>query len=136
MQLSPYLVFNGACAEAFTAYRSIFGAPEPVLFRLRDMPGERPPGPDDAVMHGELVLGATTLTGADDIMGNSPVMAGASVLVTLDTTAESRRVFGALAAGGEVRMPFEATFWSAGFGTLTDRWGIRWMISTTQERNE
>jgi PhnB protein len=27
-------------------------------------------------------------------------------------------------------MPFAATFWSPGFGSLIDRFGIPWMINT------
>jgi len=33
-----------------------------------------------------------------------------------------------LADGGTIEMPWAQTFWSAGFGTLTDRFGIKWMI--------
>jgi PhnB protein len=29
-------------------------------------------------------------------------------------------------------MPFQATFWSPGFGMLVDRFGIPWMINCEQ----
>ena len=41
----------------------------------------------------------------------------------------SKRVFDALAAGGQVTMPFAATFWSPGFGMVTDRFGTPWMVN-------
>ena len=34
-----------------------------------------------------------------------------------------------LADGGEIHMAFEPTFWGAGFGTLRDRFGTRWMVN-------
>jgi len=40
-----------------------------------------------------------------------------------------RRVFDALAAGGSVTVPFEKTFWTEGFGMLTDRFGVPWMVN-------
>jgi PhnB protein len=27
-------------------------------------------------------------------------------------------------------MPFEATFWSPGFGALIDKFGVPWMVNT------
>jgi PhnB protein len=41
----------------------------------------------------------------------------------------AERAFNALAAGGQVQMPFQKTFWSAGFGMLTDRFGVPWMVN-------
>jgi PhnB protein len=46
----------------------------------------------------------------------------------MPTAEEARRVFDRLAEGGEVRMPLERTFWTPAFGTLTDRFGTRWMV--------
>ena len=37
-------------------------------------------------------------------------------------------VFDALAEHGQIHMEFAKTFWSEGFGTLTDRYGTRWMV--------
>ena len=36
---------------------------------------------------------------------------------------KARAAFAALSEGGSVTMPFEKTFWAAGFGMLTDRFG-------------
>ena len=41
----------------------------------------------------------------------------------------TQRVFDALAVGGQVTMPFAATFWSPGFGMVTDRFGTPWMVN-------
>ncbi|MBN8464365.1 MAG: hypothetical protein J0M01_16380 [Dechloromonas sp.] len=50
--------------------------------------------------------------------------------VTLDVC--SIRLFHALAAGGEIDMPLQNMFWGAYFGSLTDRFGIRWMVNCAQ----
>ena len=48
-------------------------------------------------------------------------------------TAEGQRVFKALADGGQVAMPFEKTFWSEGFGMVTDRFGTPWMVNVAHK---
>ena len=55
---------------------------------------------------------------------------GFDVTFHSEDAAEARRVFDALSAGGKVTMPFEATFWSPGYGSLTDQFGIPWMVNT------
>ncbi len=48
---------------------------------------------------------------------------------TVGDVAEARRVFEALADGGEVRMPLAETFWSPMFGMCVDRFGTPWMVN-------
>lgn len=47
--------------------------------------------------------------------------------------AEGRRLFDALAQGGQTTMPFEATFWSPGFGMVKDRYGTPWMMNVATQ---
>jgi len=42
---------------------------------------------------------------------------------------EARRWFEQLAAGGRIVMPFAEVFWSPGYGSLVDRFGVPWMIN-------
>lgn len=44
---------------------------------------------------------------------------------------EAKRVFEALADGGEVFMPFAPRFFSGGFGACLDRFGVNWMVDTS-----
>ena len=46
--------------------------------------------------------------------------------------AEAERIFQALGEGGNVRMPFQQTFWATRFGMLVDRFGTPWMINCSQ----
>jgi PhnB protein len=59
-----------------------------------------------------------------------PGQAGSAVHLIRPDAEAAGATFAALAEGGEVTMPFAATFWAAGFGMLRDRWGVSWMIST------
>jgi len=58
-------------------------------------------------------------------------MASASLMTELlkgKTEAEAKRLFAALADGGQVRMPLTKTFFSPSFGMLADRFGVGWMV--------
>jgi PhnB protein len=59
------------------------------------------------------------------------VTSGNNVYINLepDTRPETDRLFAALAAGGAVEMPLQEMFWGGYFGSLTDRFGIRWMFN-------
>lgn len=133
MQPIPYLFFRDTCAEAFGVYAEVFGSDSPELIPATS---QIPDAPANLVMHAAVRVGEGWLHGADDFSGGEFVpMAGVSISVTLPDLATSTRVFAALSAGGEVRQPLMATFFSPGFGFFTDRFGVRWMINTapTQE---
>jgi PhnB protein len=51
-----------------------------------------------------------------------------SVGVSVDTVDDARRVFDALAEGGQVTATLMETFFSPAFGTCVDRCGVPWMI--------
>jgi PhnB protein len=57
---------------------------------------------------------------------------GVSLSVNCTEVAEGERLFKALAAGGSVKMPFAASFWSPGFGMLVDQFGVPWMVNVDQ----
>ncbi|MBA4146128.1 MAG: hypothetical protein C0523_10210, partial [Cytophaga sp.] len=42
---------------------------------------------------------------------------------------EAKRIFDALAEGGNISMPLQDMFWGAYFGSFTDRYGINWMVN-------
>ena len=130
MTPTPYLFFNGNCADAMTAYADIFGSAVEEVMHGSDMPGDFPV-PEERkgwIMHSTLRIGDGQIMASDNIMGHSDPMAGSSVLVSFPTLARAQEVFARLSDGGEVMMAFEPTFWSAGFGTCTDRFGVKWMV--------
>lgn len=138
-RVSTYLNFPRTTEAAFAFYRSVFQtdylAP---IARFRDMPpapGQPPLRDEDGnlVMHVELpILGGHVLMGTDasESMGFS-VTPGNNVYINLepDDRPETDRLFAALAAGGTVEVPLQEMFWGGYFGSLTDRFGTRWMVN-------
>lgn len=134
MHPTPYLLFNGNCAEAMAAYAKIFGSEVNTAMKAGEMPDV--PIPDDRkdwIAHSDLKIGDGVLMASDNIFGQPEPMAACSVMLSYPTTAEARAIFDKLADGGAITMAFEPTFWSAGFGTCTDRFGVHWMIGTDEE---
>jgi len=130
----PYLFFNGSCADAIAFYVDVFGGDVVMSMPFSDLPpGEMdlPEGAGDLVMHATIRIGNGHLMMSDNV-GDRTQMAGCSVNVSLPDVAASKAAFDRLAEGGSIDMPHEATFWDPGFGAVTDRFGIRWMIGTDQ----
>jgi PhnB protein len=126
--------FDGDCREAFTTYARILGGEVRAMLSHRDMPGMGGDVPEermDRIIHAWLDIGESALMGQDmqDFAGRQ----GMSVMVAADTLADAERIFGELAEGGTVMMPFGPQPWSQGFGLLTDRFGVTWGIDTAGE---
>ena len=136
---STYLNFPRCTEQAFNFYRSVFGGdfngPIHGFADVPAAPGQPPMAEADRslVMHVELpILGGHVLMGTDapESMGFT-VNAGNDLHINLepDSRAEADRLFKALAAGGKVEMPLQEIFWGANFGSLTDSFGIHWMVN-------
>ena len=136
---STYLNFMGKTEDAFNFYRSVFRTElAGQIQRMRDAPaapGMPPLGEAEKkmIMHVELpIVGGHVLMGTDALesMGHKLVF-GTNVSINLepDTREEARRLFTALARGGEVTMELQDMFWGAYFGSLTDKFGVQWMVN-------
>ena len=138
-RVSTYLNFPRSTEQAFEFYRSVFGGEfAGGIHRFADIPPTpgQPPLPEadrQLVMHVELaILGGHVLMGTDapESMGFK-VTPGNNMFINLepDTRGETERLFAALAQGGSVGMPLQDMFWGAYFGSLTDRFGVQWMLN-------
>ena len=142
-RVSTYLNFARTTETAFLFYKSVFKT-EFVgsINRFKDVPAApgQPPLSDadrELVMHVELpILGGHVLMGTDapESMGFT-LTAGNNVYINLepDTRAETQQLYAALAEGGKVEMELQDAFWGGYFGSLTDRFGIRWMFNCTSK---
>ena len=142
-QVSTYLNFERSTEEAFVFYKSVFGTEfQGEIVRFSAVPPqEGQPGIRDEdknlVMHVSLpILGGHVLMGTDapESMGFT-LNQGNNVYICLDpdTRAEADKLFAALSAGGEVEMAMEEMFWGDYFGSLIDRYGVRWMVNYTSK---
>lgn len=131
MELSPYLTFNGDCANAFKFYeKTLNGTMEMMQTHGESaMKDQVPADWKDKIIHARLNVGHFVLMGSDAPPADYTKPAGVSVSISMGT-ADAERAFNALSAGGSVTMPFQKTFWSPGFGMLVDRFGIPWMVNS------
>ncbi len=88
-----------------------------------------PPGMADRIMHATLQGPGFQLVAFDASDLGSGSMTRASISIALPDVEEARRIFEALAADGAIQMPYEKQFWGATFGSLTDKFGISWMVN-------
>lgn len=129
--LDSYLFFDGQCREAMDFYQRTLGGqmismltyaqgPEPQ--QCAAQAGER-------IMHAHLLLDGRNLMASDcppDRPAGTP--RGFALSLNYPSADDARRTFDALAAGGQVTMPMQRTFWIESFGMLTDRFGVPWMV--------
>ncbi len=137
MQVQPYLFFNGCCDEVIAFYQQALNAEVILLMRFKDAPpgagGTPDPAMADKVMHATVRVGDSHVLMSDGgACSEHKAHAGFSLSLATDDVAAGQRSFNALAEGGNVTMPFQATFWSPGFGMLVDRFGVAWMVNVQQ----
>lgn len=133
IQLNTYLNFDGNTEEAFTFYQSVLGGEVTELMRYSDMPADdNMPITDDIkekIMHmGLAISDHCMLMGSDGI--GEPLIQGNNytIAITPDSDAEAKRIFSALSANGEIKIPLEPQFWGSLFGLCVDKFGVQWMV--------
>ena len=143
-RVSTYLNFDGNTKEAFLFYKSIFktefvGKGMQYFGDIPPMPGQ-PPVADEVksmVLHVELpITGGHTLMGTDapKEMGFQLTRGNhMHICIQPESREEASRLFEELSKDGEVTMPLADMFFGAYFGELTDKYGIRWMISYSNQ---
>ena len=134
MQLNPYLSFKGQCAEAFEFYKQCLGGNIQTMMTHGGSPmaDQVPSEWRDKILHATLIVGESTLMGADVPPDSYKEPGGFSITIQINDSAEAERIFGALSEGGTVTMPLQETFWAARFGMVVDRFGIPWMVNCGQ----
>lgn len=130
--LTPYLLFNGNCADAMNFYKSCFGG------QLELMTNESAPKdacPSDMkldpkqIMHACLTSGDLTLMASDNPISKPVLGDNISMTIQCKTKEETDKLFKDLSTGGTVTMPLADTFWGAYFGTVQDKFGFHWMLN-------
>ena len=139
MQIQPYLFFEGRTDEAIDFYKKAVGAKVTMLMRNKESPdkpppGMLPPGSDDKVMHAAVTIGDSVVMMSDGMVSGKPNFSGVSLSLTVKDVADGERKFKALGEGGKVSLPFGKTFFAEGFGMVTDRFGLGWMVMAGPSR--
>jgi PhnB protein len=136
MDIRPYVFFNGRCEEALKFYGEAIGAEVIFQMRYKDAPpdaqSQMRPGTEDKIMHASIKSGSTIWMASDGHCDPQATFSGFSLSLTADDAASAEKYFNALAEGGSVTMPWQATFWSKGFGMVVDRFGLGWMVTVPE----
>lgn len=143
MKVHPYLNYDGKTEEAFRFYEKALGGKLGDIHRFGGMPQHEgftlTPEQQNGVMHvalelpdGQMIMASDTLPG----MGPARV-AGNNISISVhpDSKPDADRMFNALAEGGTITMPIADQFWGDYFGSLTDRFGVNWMVNYTPPRS-
>lgn len=133
MIVLPYLDFSGRAEEAAEFYQKAVGAKVNVKMRVSDSPdpmppGMMPPGSEQKILHMELQIGASKVMATDGMCTGKTNFAGVSLTAIVDSPEEAGKVFASLTDGGNVQMPLGPTFFAHSFGTLSDKFGVTWMV--------
>ncbi len=145
LKTTPHLNFRGDARAALQFYESVFGGQAFIrtygdLGMPKDAPGA------DNVVFGQVATADGFRVLAYDIpgeSGGSTHNAGATrrengltitdqrffVAIEGDTFDEVKGYWEKLSAGASIVEPFAASAWSAGFGMVTDEFGVTWILS-------
>ncbi|KQR90051.1 hypothetical protein ASG35_02190 [Burkholderia sp. Leaf177] len=135
MRLEPYLYFNGRAEEALAFYEHAIGAETLSLLRFKESPEGVTATPEwqDKIMHATFRIGSSIIMASDGVNAAPQVFSGFSIAIVADDDESGQRMFDALSAEGNVRMEWQPTFWSSGFGMISDKFGIPWIVSVMDD---
>jgi PhnB protein len=145
IQSTTHLNFRGTARQALDFYQSVFGGHVSAttygdVGMPKDLPGA------DKVVFGQVQnddgfrLMAYDIPGHDDdgpeaIAGTTRRENGATITdrtffqsLRAESLEEATTYWNALSEGAEVVEPLAASPWSSGFGMLTDRFGVTWVV--------
>ncbi|MGL5865772.1 MAG: VOC family protein [Dermatophilaceae bacterium] len=127
--LNPYLNFPGQAREAMEFYQQALGGDLEVS-TFGEYGGDGPSA--DGVMHAKLTTPLGFVLMASDMPpGEGQThQPGTNVHVSIGgDDPELREQWERLSEGATITMPLEKQVWGDEFGTLTDRFGIHWMVN-------
>ncbi len=138
MKLTPFLLFDGNCAEAMAFYHSCLGG-ELTITKVGDSPmkGQHPPEQQNKVVKARLISGTIDISATDWLHPTRTPKQGNTVCLYMSeaTSTELRDIFDKLSEGADPTlldslrdMPFGS------YGHLADKYGVHWFF--TGEKQE
>lgn len=134
--IEVYLNFNGLAAEAAHHYAAAFQGEVSYLATFGeapDKPADWPPEAEKLVMHANVKTYAGEIMLSDDMPGSKLSFGeGMWACVSHEDLDKLRFTFDALSQGGEVVSPMQETFFSPLYGMVRDKFGVGWMIMSSE----
>ncbi|WP_039055678.1 VOC family metalloprotein YjdN [Enterobacter sp. Bisph1] len=143
MPLTPYISFSGQCEQAIAFYQQALKAELTYKITFGEMPkSEQESSADEGCAAGQafadndIAHAALRIAGSEIMMSdgrqNQADYSGFTLSLTTEDVAQGKIWFDALAAEGRVTMAWQETFWAHGFGMVTDKFGIPWMVNVVK----
>ncbi len=142
MSLSPYISFSGQCEQAIAFYQQALNAELTYKITFGEMPKTQESNNDEGcasgqafadndIAHANLRIAGGEIMMSDGRQSQADYRGFTLSLATQDV-AQGKTWFDALAAEGRVTMAWQETFWAHGFGMVTDKFGIPWMVNVAK----
>lgn len=141
--INPYLIFDGKGQEAIAFYQEALDAEVIGVQTFGEMPGSPESSvPEEAksrVLHALLKIGDSHLMLSDTFPGphseSHQIGNQVTIAIAISDVEKTRQVWEKLTDEGEEGMALQETFWSPLYGTVTDKYGITWHLSTDAADN-
>ena len=127
--LVPYLFFNGNCKAAMEFYRdALDGKLEIFTTGASNQPEFKDQDPN-LVLNSTISAGPISFMASDSL--HEKTKGGENVYLYLDCASRTEvdKLYGALSKGGTADMKPQDHFWGAYMGSLTDAFGVCWMVN-------
>ncbi|KMK77737.1 VOC family protein [Alkalihalobacillus pseudalcaliphilus] len=133
-KIIPYLMFSGDAKAAMEFYQKVLGAEIIMEVTYGDMPDSPSQDEKDLIAHAHLKIDSSDIM-ISDSPSKFPVKQGDQVSICLSShdVERSKQFFDGLKEGALIKMPFQETSFSKGYGSLVDRFGVTFLIDTAQE---
>ncbi len=132
LNLTPFLLFDGNCAEAMTFYKSCLGG-ELTLTKVKDTPmqAQYPPEQHEKIIYAQLNSSKAEISATDWLHTTRKPKPGNMVAVRLHggTYAELRTIFDKLSIGADPSLLDDLRDLPFGsYGHLADKYGVHWFF--------
>jgi len=137
MNLTPFLLFDGNCAEAMAFYQSCLGG-DLTITKVGDTPmkDQLPPGQHHKVAHAHLKSNAIKFSATDWLHPRRAPKQGNTVAMYVNggEYQDMRVIFDRLAAGADKELLDELRDMPFGsYGHLADKYGVHWFFRGEKE---
>jgi PhnB protein len=136
-RLNPYIGFKDNARQAMEFYHTVFGG-KLDMQTFKEFHASEDPAEGDKIMHSMIEADNGITFMAADTPNEIEYVQGANVSMSLsgDDETELQGYWDKLSEGGSVIMPLEKAPWGDTFGMLNDKFGIKWMVNITGQKEE
>lgn len=142
IKLTSYINLKGNAKEALDFYQSIFGGvvEGDTFGEFNEASGGAMPVSEednDKIMHATLMSDHVELMMSDypSTWTDTPEESNISLTLSGDDDVTLRRYWDGLAEDGVITQPLEAAPWGDVYGSLDDKFGVRWIVNISPAKD-